>query len=74
MVAELRWLPGTPEFRFASSTLRTYGPQGAAHGAAAGHALAVLPATMCIEKSLSVITFHCNQIRLMSLPVTRNNR
>ena len=42
------------EFRFASSTLRTFVPQGAdhgaaqgtAHGVAAGHAPAVLPATI----------------------------
>ncbi len=40
-----RWLlvschKGIPEFRFAPSTLRNYVPQGAAHEAAAGHALA----------------------------------
>ena len=30
----------TPEFRFASSTLRNFVPSGAAHEAEAGHALA----------------------------------
>ena len=30
-----------PEFRFASSTLRNFVPSGAAHEAAAGHALGI---------------------------------
>ena len=47
-----------PEFRFASSTLRNFVPSGAAHEAAAGHALSEpsdnYPATFVIlDKHLS---------------------
>ncbi|MBS7290309.1 MAG: hypothetical protein KIG56_07005 [Bacteroidales bacterium] len=35
----MSWRKAPPEFRFASSTLRNFVPSGAAHEAAAGHAL-----------------------------------
>jgi len=48
-----------PEFRFASSTLRNFVPSGAAHEAAAGHALSEpsdnYPATFITGFSTTII-------------------
>ena len=62
-----------PEFRFASSTLRNFVPSGAAHEAAAGHALSEpsdnYPAT-CINGFSTTIIMLCGH-NPRKEPVTR---